>query len=192
MTAMLPRTMTVEQFEASPRSRGRELVDGELVEKAVGNEASSISTELLAILRNFVKEAGLGRVFGSEAGYCCFPHRPKLVRKPDVSFVKSGRYPNDRPPRGFAKIAPDFVAEVISPGDRMYAVEERLDDFRRAGVPLIWVVNPDRRAITTFQLDGAIRRYAAEDRIAGEPVFPCFSFIVGDIFPPPLGDGGQQ
>ena len=50
-------------------------------------------------------------------GYQCFPHDPGLVRKPDVSFVRYGRFPGGVLPEGWAKIPPDLAVEVVSPND---------------------------------------------------------------------------
>ena len=80
----------------------------------------------------------------ADAGYQCFPHDPGLVRRPDASFVKAGRFPGDVLPKGWAKSPPDLAVEVVSPNDLVYELEEKLSDYRKAGVPLIWVIGPSR------------------------------------------------
>ena len=65
------------------------------------------------------------------------PPRPGLVRRPDVSFVKKGRLPGDVAPKGWVKIPPDLAVEVVSPNDSVEElIEEKLADYRKAGVPL--------------------------------------------------------
>src|SRR5436305_467664 len=95
-----------------------ELIDGVPVEKAMGAESDEIGGVLLSLLLAFCRANNLGRVYGSDTGYVCFPGRPKLVRKPDVSFVPAGRLPGGRTPKGHITVAPDLAVEVISPGDR--------------------------------------------------------------------------
>src|SRR5437763_8775773 len=86
------------------------LIDGRLKEMNMGWEAGSVAVELTTRLTLFCRGGRLGFVgSGGDCGFVCFPHRPRLVRKPDVSFVRRGRFPGDRPPIGHAKIAPDLA-----------------------------------------------------------------------------------
>jgi len=46
-------------------------------------------------------------------------HRsPDTVRRPDLSFVASGRLPAAGVPASFVPLAPDFSVEIWSPDDR--------------------------------------------------------------------------
>lgn len=187
MIVSLRTNLSVEDFELMSESKGMELVDGDIREKPIGNEASWVATRIIRRLGAFLSEDA-GELFDSDAGYRCFPHRQRLVRKPDISYVARGRFPYDRPPRGFANLVPDFVAEVISPNNTVYEVDERLDDFLSVGVPLVWIVNPDRRTVLTYSSEG-IRRYTPGQILPGEPVFPGFRVPVEDLFPAPLPPG---
>ena len=53
-------------------------------------------------------------------------------------------------------------------------------------LPLIWIVNPDRRTVHMYTPDGTIRRLTAEQELTGEPLFPAFRVRVADLFPEPL------
>ncbi len=108
----------------------------------MGLESIGIGGELLALLLPHCKQHGLGRAPPADSGYECFPHRPGLVRRPDVSFIRAGRLPGGRLPTGWGKFAPDLAVEVISPNDAYEEVAEKLDDYQKAGVPLIWVISP--------------------------------------------------
>jgi len=119
-----------------------ELVDGRLVERNRGNRSDWVATKILRLLGDYVDDQDLGWVFGSEAGYRLDATRPKLVRKPDVSFVRKGRLPNEQPADGYDKLAPDLAIEVISPGDTVQELDEKIDEYLTAGVQLVWVVNP--------------------------------------------------
>jgi Uma2 family endonuclease len=128
-----------------PDSKDYELVGGRLVERHMGAESSRIGTRLCTRLDRFCDDNDLGIVWGADNGYECFPHAPGLVRKPDVSFVRKGRLPADASPKGWIRIVPDLVVEVVSPGDLAEQLEEKLEDYRKAGVPLIWVIYPRSR-----------------------------------------------
>jgi Uma2 family endonuclease len=186
MNAIFRPSITPDEFELMQGVDHMELVDGVIQEKSMGFESSFIQLRIGRLLSNFVEEHRLGMVFDSEAGYRCFRHRTKLVRKPDVSFVRTGRFPNNRPPLGFTELVPDLVVEVVSPKDLAYDISERLNDFLLAGVQLVWVVDPHTRTVQTYQPDGVCRRYSASDVLPGEPVLSGFRAQVADFFPPPL------
>jgi Uma2 family endonuclease len=161
-----------------------ELVDGRLVERNMGVESSWVGSRLLTRLGRFSKEHGLGWAFPSDTGYQCFPHRPSLVRRPDVSFVKAGRFPRGVLPKGWAKIPPDLAVEVVSPNDTVYGLEEKLGDYRSVEVPLVWVINPDSRTAMVYRRDGSIRLLREEEDLSGEDIAPGFRCPIREILPP--------
>ena len=65
-----------------------------------------------------------------------------MVRKPDVSFIRAGCLPGDVLPSGILRIAPDLAVEVVSPNDLAPELDEKLEDYQKAGVCLVWVVIP--------------------------------------------------
>src|SRR5437763_8459505 len=98
-----------------PDGDSYELVDGRLVEKHMGAESDRIALRLGGKLDQYCADRQIGFVFGAQTGYRCFPNRPRLVRKPDVSMVARGRFPDDTVPKGDIFLAPDVVVESISP-----------------------------------------------------------------------------
>src|SRR5437764_13263156 len=94
-----------------------ELIDGRLKERAMGGRSSLVGAEITGLLRDFARAHRAGWVFNSEAGYQCFPHRPRLVRFADASFIRRGRLPDEAPYEGHTPIAPDLAVEVVSPND---------------------------------------------------------------------------
>src|SRR5262245_59881186 len=105
---------TPEDLLSLPDGKRFELVNGPLLEKDVGAKASWIAGELHARLRNFNAEHRLGWALPSDTGYQCFSEEANRVRKPDVSFIRAGRLPNDELPDGHILIPPDLAVEVIS------------------------------------------------------------------------------
>ena len=139
-TAISPEARyTPEDLLAMPDSEGYELVNGRLVERKMGYESGWVGSRLLVRLGGFSEDHRLGDTLSSEVGYQCFPHKPGLIRKPDVSFVRSGRLPGGIRPKGWARFSPDLAVEVVSPNDLAEEIEEKLTDYRKAGVPMVWV-----------------------------------------------------
>jgi Uma2 family endonuclease len=181
-----PQRITPEEFERMSGTDGYELIDGVPREVNMGGESSFVNNEFGSVIRDFVRANGLGFTFDSSCTFQCFPRNPGSVRKPDVSFVRRGRFPNDRIPRGHVRIPPDLAVEVVSPNDEWYEVERKLEDYLSAGVPLIWVVNPDVRTVHVYQSDGTVRRLRDADELTGEPVLPGFRVRLADLLPPPV------
>jgi Uma2 family endonuclease len=175
---------TPEDLLAMPDGKSYELVRGQLVERNTGAESSRVGGRLCSRLDRFCEEHNLGIVWPADNGYQCFPYDPGLVRKPDVSFVRHGRLPGDVAPKGWVKIPPDLAVEVVSPKDRVYELDEKLADYRRVGVPLVWVINPESRIVTVYQIDRPIRLLFEDDELSGEDVIPGFRCPLREILPP--------
>jgi Uma2 family endonuclease len=92
-----PGTATEKDVLAIHDREGRlyELVDGVLVEKAVGLRESLLAIALASILRSFVRPRNLGLVTGADGMMRLFP---SLVRIPDAAFISWDRLPNRRVP----------------------------------------------------------------------------------------------
>ncbi|MGL6096174.1 MAG: Uma2 family endonuclease [Fimbriiglobus sp.] len=177
------RTYTVAEFDRSAAGEGCELIDGYLEAKEMGAEASWIQARLQRRLGDWAEVGRHGWVFESECSYACFPKTPARVRKPDVSFVRYGRLENERIPEGSITIPPDLVVEVVSPQEKAHKLAGKIADFEAVGVPLIWVVYPNRRMIQV-RTGGTIRELTAAHDLTGDPVLPGFRVKIADLFPP--------
>jgi Uma2 family endonuclease len=155
-----------------------ELVNGRLVEKPSGAEASWVAVQVAVRLTAYQH---LGWVFGSGAGYQCFPADYNRVRKPDVSFVLRQRL--NRIPKGHICIVPDLAVEVVSPNDLYSEVQQKLVEYLDAGVPLVWVVDPESRTVTVHDQSRGFQ-LRNSDVLTGGDVLPGFRCEVGELFPP--------
>lgn len=181
-----------DQLAAMPTRKDFELVDGRLVERSMGNKASWVAFELAILLREFARRHSLGWVFCGDTGFRLDPQHPNSVRKPDVAFVRFGRLPDEEPADAYDQLAPDLAVEFISPDDTVLELEEKLDEYLRAGVRLVWVINPDLRSLTVYRPDGSIVMLRNGDAIDGEAVLPGFRCRLSDIFatPPRMAEQG--
>jgi Uma2 family endonuclease len=173
-----------EDLLTLPDGKSYELVHGELLERKMGMESSWVGGRVLTLLGRFCDEHSLGWTFSAENGYQCFPDDPGMVRKPDVSFVRFGRFPGGALPKGWAKIPPDLAVEVLSPNDTTYELDEKLEDYQKAGVRLVWVINPNSRTVRIHRGDGTVGYLREDGELSGEDVIPGFRCPVRDILPP--------
>ncbi len=185
MCAVAEKTLlTPDVLLSLPEQKGYELVDGEIVERKVSVLSSWVGGEIFGRIRDFCSGRDLGWAFPADNGFQCFPNRPRTVRRPDVSFVKAGRITWDDVNHGWLGIVPDLVVEVLSPNDLAYEVDEKIEMFRKAGVPLIWIVNPVVRTVRLIRGVGPEATLREGDTISGEDVIPGFACPVASIFPP--------
>jgi Uma2 family endonuclease len=194
MTILLEERVTVytpDDLLRLPETEHCELVDGRLVEKPSGAEAGWIGAQIAARLTNHVMDSRTGWVFGGNAGYHCFPAEQNQVRKPDVSFIRGSRL--DAVPKGHIKIIPDLAVEVISPNDLYSEVQQKVQEYQRAGFPLIWVVDPGTRTVDVLESGRPMQRLSLGDALTGGSVLPEFRCEVAEIFPPtPAGVAEEE
>ncbi len=177
------RRYSPEDLLAMPDGKSFELVRGRLLERKIGAESSEVGGILYLHLSLFNREHDMGKVWPADNGFQCFRHAPGMVRKPDVSFVKKGRLPGNVSPIGWIRIAPDLAVEVVSPNDIAEELEEKLDDYRKAEVPLIWVIYPRRRKARIHRLDGTSSERNEDGILSGEDVLPGFRCPLNEILP---------
>ena len=180
---------TPEDLLAMPDGKDYELVNGELVERKTGWHSSRVGGRLVQFLGSHCDAHGLGWVAQADAGYQCFPDAPGKVRKPDVSFIRLERLSPSDQPEGHCRIVPDLVAEVVSPNDLYYEVEEKLMEYLAVGVRLVWVVNPPTRTVRVHRADGTAAFLREADELSGDDVVPGFRCRVGALFAIPAAGG---
>ena len=190
MTAIAEHpSMTADDLLALRDGDRFELVNGEMVERNMGWESERIGTNLIGLLWAVCQQGGLGWVNGSNASYQCFqqavPDDRDRVRKPDVTFIAKERLSRDEMPTGHCPIVPDLAVEVISPNDLYYEVSEKVDEYLRAGVRLVWVVDPHTKSIRVHRADGTLQDLHEADELSGELVVPGFRCLVRTLFDVP-------
>ena len=182
MIATVETADAKQEIPELPDRRGFELIDGEWVEKNMGAQAAIVGLNVNARVHEHADTHQLGLVFASDAGYQIFADKPKRMRKPDGSFIRRGRLPEDKPPRGHLRIPPDLAIEVISPSDLAENIEERIADFMQAGTQLMWVLYPNTRSVYVFRQGGRVSRLTTADELSGEDVLPGFTCRVEELF----------
>lgn len=157
-----------------------ELVRGVLiVREPPATSHGARSARLLQRVGGFIQQHDLGEVFAQDTGFK-IERDPDTVRAPDVAFVARERLAQI-PEEGYADLAPDWVAEILSPSDRPGEVLEKVGQWLNAGVRLAWVIDPVRRDALIYRADGSVSSVGADDELDGEDVFPGFRCALRDI-----------
>lgn len=159
-----------------------ELVDGTLVEKAMGIQESHVAGLLLTLLNNWLRTNRIGKAFGADG---LARIAPGLVRIPDVSFVSTSRLPGGRvPTQPILGLAPDLAVEVVSRGNTRKEMARKLDEYFSSGVKLVWLIYPSRRALHVFTSVDQVTVIDGQGSVEAGDVLPGFSFILSEIFDP--------
>jgi len=105
---------------------------------------------------------------------------PDTVFGPDVAFCSIARHPER--PEGYLEIPPDLVVEVLSPDDRRKKVREKIKDYVKGGVKLVWLVDPEVKTVTVYA--GSLRGTELDEMetITGGEVLPEFTCKVAEFF----------
>ena len=159
-----------------------ELIRGVLIKTMpTGREHGQIAVRLAAWLHNFVEPRRLGVLTASDSGVW-LEHDPDTVREPDVAFFSAERSPPDERVTGYAQVAPDLAVEIVSPSDRLPAVNDKALMWLRYGVRLVWVVRPDERRVDVHREGHPVVALTESDALDGLDVLPGFSCPVREIF----------
>lgn len=174
--------MTAEQlFELPDDGLRHELVEGVLVTMSPpGGLHGRISLRVGARLDAFVEaRPEPGAVFGNDTGVL-LRRNPDTVRAPDVAVVLGPASLAAARDPGYLQVVPDLVVEVVSPSDRASDVTAKALTWVRAGVRLVWVVDPGARAATAYGPDGVhvVDEHGALD---GGDVLPGFSLPLAEL-----------
>jgi Uma2 family endonuclease len=157
-----------------------ELIDGTLVEKAMGWQEAELAVIIATLLRSFVQEYRLGKVFGSDGMFRLVPDQ---IRIPDVAFVSRQRFAGrDLTPGAFWELGCDLAVEVISPSNTRREMERKLTDYFSAGVGAVWMVYLKSREVVVYSSPNTSVTLRGDEAIDGGTVLPGFSLPVAQLF----------
>ncbi|HSA56075.1 MAG TPA: Uma2 family endonuclease [Gemmatimonadaceae bacterium] len=157
-----------------------ELIRGRLVvREPPGTEHGRLAATLCHLISDHVRRHRHGVVFGQDTGFK-IESAPDTVRAPDVAFLAQDRA-DQIPRRGYAALAPDLLAEIVSPDDSRGDVLAKVGGWLAAGTRLVWVIYPERREAQTFRCDGSVSIIGLDGLLDGEDVLPGFSATLADV-----------
>jgi Uma2 family endonuclease len=158
-----------------------ELVRGEVREMPpAGWEHGVRAMRLGARLALHVESQQLGIVLAAETGFL-IARDPDTIRAPDAAFIPREKVP-EQTPRGWVTVVPDLVIEVVSPSDTVGDVEEKIADWLKFGVRLVWAIYSGTRTVQVHRPAQPMRTLTEADPLDGEDVVPGFSLPVRELF----------
>lgn len=183
--------MTLDEFIRRSDQEGPfEILDGEIVPKipTVSIHSKTIKRFLLVLLP--FEQQGVGEVF-QEATFVLMdtPQWVRGSRIPDLMFVvaeKLKAFEQNTPDADNKPyiLVPDLVVEVVSPTDSYSDINKRVARYLNDGVRLVWVADPQTKAVTVHLPDNPQQTTLTGDMLlTGGDVLPQFSIKVAALFP---------
>lgn len=167
----------------------RWLIDGRLVEVGMttrNRTHTGVEARVAQQLLNWVdtQPEPRGSVHAGEAGVRLRENPDRTVGvdvvylAPDVSAAVMG----DDATTIIAAV-PTLAVEILSPSDVKEDTTRKLKLYRDAGVPLVWVIDPDFRTVTVHQPGARPVMVNDGDELDGGGVLPGFRVPVARLFP---------
>jgi Uma2 family endonuclease len=157
-----------------------ELVDGVLVEKAMGTKEGMLGSRLCFYFWEFLEKHDLGIVVGADGP---FRLRLGLVRFPDVCFVSWERLPDgELPDQAIARVVPDLAVEILSESNTKREMERKLRDYFEAGVRLVWLIDTKSETAQVFSSPSSGRKLGKDQSLDGVDVLPGFRLPLRELF----------
>jgi Uma2 family endonuclease len=177
------RLMTAEDLWQLDDDEYRyDLLRGELIRMSSATyRHGKLGMRIARKIADFADEHDLGEIPSSETGFI-LARDPDVVLAPDVAFVRKEQLPPDEEQDRFLELAPDLVVEVVSPSDRWTEINDKVMEYLRHGVALVWIVDPRLQQVTVYAPDRGPRVVTIEDQLDGGEVLPEFRLSVAEIF----------
>jgi Uma2 family endonuclease len=105
-----------------------------------------------------------------------------VVRAPDVAYVPRERISN-LDPKHALKVTPALAVEVLSPLNTAREMSRKIQQYRDAGVELIWVVDPEKCEVDVHS-SLPLKTLRKGDILKDDHILPGLSVSVAALFEP--------
>lgn len=181
------RPLTASDLEAFPAELSSGPVDYELdngrlvlIMSPPGFGHGSLQARLSGYLLAMGELKGHGRVI-SDTGLILWRNPDRLV-SPDVAFVAARSLPVQQSKEGYLESIPQLVIEIRSKGDSARFISRKVEHYLKAGVEVVWVVDPSAKTVTIHTPTAAPIIRGASDTLELTDLIPGFALAVTDIF----------
>jgi Uma2 family endonuclease len=158
-----------------------ELDNGRLIiTPAPGRPHGKCQSRIVSALYTQGELKGHGETL-TESGVILWRNQDRILG-PDVAFVANSSMPVRESQEGFLETIPDLVVEVRSKNDTLRFLERKADDYLKAGVTVVWLVDPKRKTVAERRGGGATHVYQESDTLVCSDVIPSFRLPLAELF----------
>ena len=174
----------VVRYQQGEPKRLFELVDGVLLEKAMGSPESFLASSIIVAIGMFLKNHNLGILTVPDG---MFRMHTGNVRMPDVTFTPWDNLPGRRMPKSAVwGVVPGLAVEVLSESNTVGEMEHKLREYQSLGIEVVWIIDSDALTATIHRLDGTTQHLTATDALTAESVLPGFALPLAELFAEPM------
>jgi Uma2 family endonuclease len=153
--------IAVEEYLATSYEPDREYIDGELVERNLGEyDHSNMQAALTALLWNRAREWNVRALVEQRVRVAA-----RRIRVPDVCLIS-----RDLPIERVITHPPLVCIEVLSQEDRLRYYQDKVDDYTAMGVAAIWLFDPVKRQAFVCTREGFLPPEGEVLAIPGTPI----------------------
>jgi Uma2 family endonuclease len=115
-----------------------------------GGESDYRNADLLIQLGIWTKRDGRGKAFGPSVEFFL---PTGAAYSPDAAWVSNERLARltKEQKRKFPRLCPEFVAELMSPSDRLKTAQNKMADWMANGVELSWLIDGDKQTVYIYR-----------------------------------------
>lgn len=85
-------------------------------------------------------------------------------------------------PEGYLETIPQLVVEIRSKNDSARDMADRVADYLKAGVVVVWVVEPATETVTEHRNGEAVKSCQRDETLRCEDVIPSFKLTLAELF----------
>ena len=101
------------------------------------------------------------------------------VRAPDLAYLTQKQIKQESPDE---KTISPFVIEVVSQTDRMYKVTEKVREYFKAGVDVIWLILPESEEVYVYTAPTQVNICTGDTTCYAGKILTDFVMTAADIF----------
>lgn len=163
-----------------PGNKLCELIDGVLVEKAVGARESLLGAYINRQIGSFIEGDDLGVILGADGLIWVDAEQ---LRAPDGTFIPWSAFPDEElPEETWWTVAPVLAIEVLSPSNTVAEINRKLRELFSAGCELAWVIDPRTQSAKVYTSAKRFKELDIHGTLDGGKVLPGFKLPLADLF----------
>lgn len=152
-----------------------------LVMTPPGNRTGRSNAYIVYALGEWSQADGRGYYFDSSTG---FTLPDGSMRSPDAAWIQATRWDalSEEDKDRFSPIAPDFVIELRSHGDRLSSLRSKMEQWIANGVQVGWLIDPVEREVTIYRSGAEPEQHSHPTSVQGTGPIAGFELIFARVW----------